>query len=48
MAGVFFGPKTKDAALKMNSVKVWYEDPDSPELKSFINAMLDELQFFSQ
>jgi hypothetical protein len=46
MAVIFFGPKTKDAISKMNSVKVWYADPDSPEMKEFWNAMLDEIQYF--
>jgi hypothetical protein len=46
MAGIFFGPKTKEAVLKMNSVKIWYEDPDSPELKALIEALLNELQYF--
>lgn len=42
MAAVFFGPKTKEAALNLNKVKVWYEDMNSTELASFTDAMLSE------
>lgn len=43
MATVFFGPKTKAAALEMNKVERWYENVNSKELVAFTDAMLSEV-----
>jgi hypothetical protein len=46
MASIFFGPKTSEAAQKMNLLRSWYADPDSPVLSALIKAMLDEVNYF--
>jgi len=44
--GLLFWPRTKQAALALNTVKpTWYESPDSAELTAFITSMIDELGF---
>lgn len=43
MAAVFFGPKTKSAALNMNKIEKWYADVNSRELVAFTEAMLSEV-----